>query len=199
MPRTREENDRIRQETSEKIRTAAMDIFIERGYHDASIDDIANKARVSKGLLYNYYKGKEALLATMVQHRIDEIDEVMRSATTLDPPSEQLRYIVDGALNGVKRNPEVYRFYLHLQTQPKEDLVLFKQSQLLNDAMAQQFELQCDIFMAMGVPHPRMQSLYFSSTLHGMMFMLTAYPNSYPVTHMKKQIIEQFCNVNDML
>ncbi|MFS1511593.1 helix-turn-helix domain-containing protein [Chengkuizengella sp. SCS-71B] len=44
-----------------------MELFIQNGYHSTSIDEIANKAKISKGLLYNkrepsctnflYYRG----------------------------------------------------------------------------------------------------------------------------------------------
>ncbi|MFE5319136.1 TetR/AcrR family transcriptional regulator [Paenibacillus sp. NPDC056579] len=196
MPRTREENDRIRQAAKDNIRTAAMEIFIERGYHDASIDDVAKRAGVSKGLMYNYYKGKEHLLAEMVQNRIDEIKEVMQTASALSTPTEQLKFIVDGALDNVKQRHKVYRFYLHLQTQPEENQLLSKYSQMLNEAMAEQFEVQCRMFKELGNADARLRSLYFSSTLHGAMLMISTYPDHYPVEEMKKQIIEQFCTVS---
>lgn len=193
MPRTREENERIRQAAKENIRTSAMEIFIERGYHDASIDDVAKQAGVSKGLMYNYYKGKEELLAEMVQFRIDEISRVMEAASALDSPSDQLKHIVEGALDNVKKRPQVYRFYLHLQTQPEEDKVLSKYSQMLNEAMAKQFEVQCGMFAGLGAADEQLRSLYFSSTLHGAMLMISTYPDGYPVDEIKEQIIQQFC------
>ena len=61
MPRTPEENERIRQLSKEKIRAAAMKLFINQGYYATSISNVAKKAGISKGLLYNYYKGKEDL------------------------------------------------------------------------------------------------------------------------------------------
>ena len=193
MPRTKEENERIRQVAKENIRTAAMEIFIERGYHDASIDDVAKKAGVSKGLMYNYYKGKEELLAEVVQYRIEEINQVMQAASTLDSPSEQLKYIVEAALDNVQQRPDVYRFHLHLQTQPEEDKVLAKYSQILNEAMAGHFQEQCGMFTRLGAADPRFRSLYFSSTLHGTMLMISTYREHYPTEEIKKQIIGQFC------
>ncbi|KIL42141.1 transcriptional regulator [Gordoniibacillus kamchatkensis] len=195
MPRTRDENDRIRQLTKEKIRAAAMDIFIERGYHAASIDDVAKKAGISKGLMYNYYKGKEELLAEAVQHRIDEIVRVMQEASALPSPSEQLKRIVEGALDNVKLQPKVHRFYLHLQSLPEEDKVLSKYSEMLNREMADQFEVQCGMFAELGTEEPRLRSLYFSSTLHGAMLMITTYPEHYPVQEIKEQMICEYCSV----
>ncbi|RKN83722.1 TetR/AcrR family transcriptional regulator [Paenibacillus ginsengarvi] len=193
MPRTREENERIRQAAKENIRTSAMEMFIERGYHDASIDDVAKQAGVSKGLMYNYYKGKEELLAEMVQFRIDEISRVMEAASALDSPADQLKHIVEGALDNVKKRPQVYRFYLHLQTQPEQDKVLSKYSQMLNEAMAKQFKVQCGMFAGLGAADEQLRSLYFSSTLHGAMLMISTYPDGYPVDEIKEQIIKQFC------
>ncbi|CAG7659009.1 TetR/AcrR family transcriptional regulator [Paenibacillus allorhizosphaerae] len=193
MPRTQQENERIRQATKENIRAAAMDIFIEQGYHDASIDDIAKRAGVSKGLLYNYYKGKEELLAEMVKNRIDEIGRVMQTASGPGSHCERLKHIIEGALDNVKLRPSVYRFFLHLQTQPEEDKVLSKYSQMLNEAMAGHFETQCEVFSELGASNARMRSLYFSTTLHGTMQMITIYQDNYPVEEMKRQIIRQFC------
>ncbi|RED35497.1 TetR family transcriptional regulator [Brevibacillus brevis] len=35
-----------------------LTLFIKKGYHATSIDDVAKQAEISKGLLYDYYKGK---------------------------------------------------------------------------------------------------------------------------------------------
>ncbi|SFQ12692.1 regulatory protein, tetR family [Salibacterium halotolerans] len=110
MPRTPEENERIRQSAKEKIQKAAMALFIRQGYHATSISDVAKEAGISKGLLYNYYKGKEELLATMVETRIRELVEVMESAKSNRKPDEQHRYIIEGAIDNVYQNPEVFRF-----------------------------------------------------------------------------------------
>ena len=146
MPRTPEENERIRQAAKDKINQAAMSLFVKKGYHATSIDDVAKLAQISKGLLYNYYKGKEELLAAMVQIRIEEVKEVMEDAAALLTPGDQLRHIVEGAINNVYRRPEVYRFYLNLQTQPEDDHILATYSTMLNDESRKQFEVQCRIF-----------------------------------------------------
>ena len=195
MPRTPEENKRIRQLSKEKIRTAAMEIFIKQGYYATSISDVAKNAGISKGLLYNYYKGKEDLLSEMVHARINEVVKVMEGALTFETPSEQLKYIVKGAIHNIHQNPEVHRFFLHLQTQPEADEELIKYSKLLIEENARLFELQCEIFERMGVREPRKRSLYFSSVLQGIMLMISTYPQKFPIGELEKQIISDFCNV----
>ncbi|MFE4706333.1 TetR/AcrR family transcriptional regulator [Peribacillus simplex] len=194
MPRTPEENDRIRQASKEKIRAAAMELFMKQGYYATSISDIAKKAGISKGLLYNYYKGKEELLSEMVEARIREVVEVMEEAFTLNTPREQLEHIVNGAIDNIHKKPEVHRFYLHLQTQPEADEDLIKYSHLIIEENARQFELQCKIFESMGEKEPRKRSLYFSSVLQGIMLMISTYQQGFPVEEIKNQIIREFCN-----
>lgn len=194
MPRTQQEYERIRQEAKEKIRRSAMELFIKKGYHATSISDVAKEAGISKGLLYNYYSGKEVLLAQMVEERIAQTAEVMEGARSLEDPAEQLKMIVEGAINSVYQHPQVFRFYLHLQTQPESDEELIKYSKMLVGENAKQFEIQCKIFEELGVEEPRKRSLYFSSTLQGSMLMISTYPHQFPIEEIKRQIIREFCN-----
>lgn len=194
MPRTPAENERIRQAAKDKIHTAAMTLFIKKGYHATSIDDVAKQAQISKGLLYNYYKGKEELLAAIVRIRIEEVAEVMEAASTRKSPSDKLRYIVEGAIDNVYQRPDVYRFYLNLQTQPEDDHVLASYREQLNEESRRQFELQCTMFEQLGVKEPRLRSLYFSSALYGAMLMIATYPEGFPVEEIKKQIIRDYCS-----
>ncbi|MEI2472516.1 TetR/AcrR family transcriptional regulator [Peribacillus frigoritolerans] len=194
MPRTPEENDRIRQASKEKIRAAAMELFIKQGYYATSISDIAKQAGISKGLLYNYYKGKEELLSEMVEARIKEVVEVMEEAFTLNTPREQLEHIINGAIDNIHQKPEIHRFYLHLQTQPESDEELIKYSHLIIEENARQFEFQCKIFESMGETEPRKRSLYFSSVLQGIMLMISTYQQGFPIEEIKNQIINEFCN-----
>ena len=53
-------------DTSSRILTQAMRIFLEKGYHGTSIDDITHAAGVTKGALYWHFKGKEDLLKRIV-------------------------------------------------------------------------------------------------------------------------------------
>lgn len=193
MPRTPEENDRIRKLSKDKICAAAMELFIKQGYYATSINDIAKQAGISKGLLYNYYKGKEELLAEMVVARTREVIKVIEEASAIEIPSKQLEYIVEGAINNIQQKPDVHRFYLHLQTQPIADEELIKYSRLLIEENAKMFEVQCEIFERLGVKNPRQRSLYFSTVLQGSMLMIATYPNKIPIAEIKKQIIAEFC------
>jgi AcrR family transcriptional regulator len=53
--------------TSRRILTQAMRVFLEKGYHGASIDDITQAAGLTKGALYWHFQSKEELLKRIIE------------------------------------------------------------------------------------------------------------------------------------
>jgi len=51
-----------KEEAKAKIAKAARVVFAKKGYHDATMNDIAKEVGVSKGALYSYFESKEDLL-----------------------------------------------------------------------------------------------------------------------------------------
>jgi AcrR family transcriptional regulator len=194
MPRTSAENDRIRQATSEHILKTALSLFCDKGYYATSIEAIAKQAQISKGLLYHYFKSKAEVLSALVDLRIDEVLLVMNAAKAKPIPADGIRHIVEGALADVQRQPDVFRFYLNLFSQPNLDPIAAQSSQKLKDEQARQFEVQTQMFERLGVENPRMRSLYFSATLQGIMLMFSTYPKTFPLNAVKVQVLAEFCD-----
>jgi TetR/AcrR family transcriptional regulator len=53
MPRRPEQFEAIREKSREKIFSASLELFANKGYDATSIESIAKKAGISKGLIYN--------------------------------------------------------------------------------------------------------------------------------------------------
>lgn len=64
---------------------------------------------------------------------------------------------------------------------------------MLMDEQARQFEVQTEMFKKLGVKSLRQRSLYFSSTLQGIMLMFSTYPENFPLEEVKAQVIQEFC------
>jgi AcrR family transcriptional regulator len=72
-PRTSLQFEKIREEKSALIREAALELFAGDGYHATTISHIARRAGISKGLMYNYFGGKEELLSAIIRESVREI------------------------------------------------------------------------------------------------------------------------------
>jgi TetR/AcrR family transcriptional regulator, fatty acid metabolism regulator protein len=57
-----------------QILDAAVKVFAEKGYHRATIPDIAKQAKIAVGTIYNYFGKKEDLLLALL-HRMNETDQ----------------------------------------------------------------------------------------------------------------------------
>lgn len=53
-------------EVKDKIDQAAMEVFSKKGYQNTKIADISEKAGISVGNVYRYYKGKEEILRELI-------------------------------------------------------------------------------------------------------------------------------------
>jgi AcrR family transcriptional regulator len=75
--------------TRSHLLAAAEQIFIERGFHDASIDEVAAAAGFTKGAVYSNFKNKEDLFIALTDLHWDRqmaaVRGAMADATTLNP------------------------------------------------------------------------------------------------------------------
>ncbi|HYS15034.1 MAG TPA: TetR/AcrR family transcriptional regulator [Burkholderiaceae bacterium] len=75
---------------------AAAQLFAERGYPAASIADLAAQIRVSKGLLYHYYRDKEHLLFDIAERYVDRLVQLTVEVEAAAPPPEAaLRQLIE--------------------------------------------------------------------------------------------------------
>src|SRR5262245_9800854 len=64
--------------TRDRILQAALQIFAEKGYHGAAVDDIVRRSQTSKGAVYHHFPNKEALFLALV----DELSARLATAVT---------------------------------------------------------------------------------------------------------------------
>ncbi len=72
-PRTSKQFQEIREEKRTLIMDTALEHFAREGYHAATITHLAKHAGISKGLMYNYFESKEALLRAIIQRSVSEV------------------------------------------------------------------------------------------------------------------------------
>src|SRR5580693_5965862 len=70
LPRRRDE---ARALFRNAILDAAENVFGERGFHGARLQDIASRARIAVGTVYNHFEDKDAVLAVLLEDRSEEM------------------------------------------------------------------------------------------------------------------------------
>jgi AcrR family transcriptional regulator len=81
-----ESRRRARDEKREAVLRTAVQLFLEQGYHRATLNDVAERLNITKPALYNYFRGKDEILFecwALGQERVDEfIAEIDASGGT---------------------------------------------------------------------------------------------------------------------
>lgn len=113
-PRKAEDNQRIRTNRAREIREAALELFGTRGYHNTTINDVARQVGISKGLMYNYFSGKEDLLRAIVEAMIDESSTFAEELDKLKTPLEKIDATIAYSVRAIEKRPEEARMLLSL-------------------------------------------------------------------------------------
>lgn len=85
----------LRKSKTSLIFQAAIDVFSEKGFDKATMDDIAARANVAKGTIYYHFKSKEELFLFLVEEGVELLKEAVESKLSDEmSPREQLQLIV---------------------------------------------------------------------------------------------------------
>lgn len=96
MAHSQEGNNPIRNDRREQILHAALQVFSRKGIIETKMSMVAEKARISKGLLYNYFTSKEELFTTLVEWALSESHRTMTYAYKLPgKPIEKIRVLTE--------------------------------------------------------------------------------------------------------
>jgi TetR/AcrR family transcriptional regulator len=99
LSRREREKSRQRQE----MLAAALDLFAEKGYHNVSMHEIAEKAEFAIGTLYTVFQNKEDLYKALVMEECDSFEvAIVEAIETPDDEIEKLR-------NYVRTKGEMFR------------------------------------------------------------------------------------------
>ncbi len=116
-PRTEQQFENIRIEKIELIKKSALKLFAENGYQSTSISQIAKQAKISKGLMYNYFKSKENLLHDIMFSGLEDFKNSLIVKDINKINKGEIINFIDVNIDLLKSKPEFYRLYFSLAMQ----------------------------------------------------------------------------------
>jgi len=93
-----------------QLLAAAQDVFVAQGYHAAAMDDIAERAGVSKPVLYQHFPGKLELYLALLDTHCDAFAEKIRNAMSATTDnSERVKGAMRAYFDFVSHESEAFR------------------------------------------------------------------------------------------
>src|SRR3954447_1647377 len=108
---------RKRRRTRDAVSSAAISLFLEHGFDQVSVADIAAAAEVSKPTLFRYFRSKEDLaLHRIADHEGEAARGVRQRRAELSPLEALHAHVLDGLarrdpVTGLNDHPEVLAFH----------------------------------------------------------------------------------------
>lgn len=116
MPRSSQQNQRIKDERREQIMQAGLKVFAGKGLAAAKISDIAAAADLSYGLVYHYFHDKDELYVALVERALQGTLRLTTAALERPGPAwESLRTLCAEMLAGLRTTPQYFRIMLQAQ------------------------------------------------------------------------------------
>ncbi|MGH1562117.1 TetR/AcrR family transcriptional regulator [Mumia sp. DW29H23] len=89
---------------------AAREIFVDNGYHAAAMDDIAERAGVSKPVLYQHFPGKLELYLALLDSACDTVVDAVRDAlASTEDNKERVQATIDVFYSYVASDQAAFR------------------------------------------------------------------------------------------
>ncbi len=105
IPLTEEELDRRRHE----IFAASVHLFLEKGFQETSMQEIAQAAGMGKSSLYDYFQTKDEILVSVVEDEVFDLTEQAKVIASQDlPAAERLKQIMRAHLEYLLERKEFY-------------------------------------------------------------------------------------------
>lgn len=124
--------ERNREERHQRIRSAALDAFSDRGFDQVTVEEIAELARVSKSTLFRYFPTKEDLLVADDGHRVDDLRAFFLARPGDEPVTDSLKAAIVAFAAGYQDDAadQLRRFTVIRSTPALASRVLEQQSRL---------------------------------------------------------------------
>ena len=164
-----------------------MKLFESQGYFATTVEQITIEAGVSKGLVYNYFKSKEELLAALIEATTGEMASVAETLIPKESIEESLSLFIDNFFTYLKEEKRFLKLQLTLVLMPELKEVVNKPQRQRAELL---LKILNDCFEQAGITQAKNKARMFLAMLDGVALHYLATYDRYPLGAMKPQLIQ---------
>ena len=180
MPKSTNQKDRIVQ--------TALKLFAKHGYSNTPISLIAKTAKVSQGLMYNFFQSKEELLKEMMMIGFADIHQSMVSYAQEKDPVKAIELHILKTIEIIKQHQEFWKLLHSIRLQEKVLGSMKKSFQEVVTATTSEFQ---KVFKKMGYRKPELEAILFLAQIDGLV-ILYLQDDTLPIDKLGQQLILRY-------
>lgn len=194
---SRERIARERQARTNLLLESAERLFVEKGFHDTSINDIAEDADFSRTSVYQYFNNKEEIYLCILERYTDLLTRRVLDATArASGVPEKIRAFVEGIRGVAREKPNFFQLFFIQRHQLEPRLSAELKNQL--NARRRELENVFRDFYRQGIEKGEVRDIgvkdasnLFFAQVTGMMLLHEYYGGEFDVTldeHLEKSL-----------
>lgn len=186
-PRTEQQFKEIRKDKVELIKNSALELFAQQSYNTTTISQIAKKAGISKGLMYNYFTSKEDLLKQIIIGGMQRFLDLLQVKDLENIQKQELIRFIDTNLNLIKSDADYYKLYFSLAFQSSIYSLLEKEMMNIFEKI---FSIFIQYYTQKGDKNPFVKTRFLLATFDGVGIHYLSDTETFPLEEVKEMMIE---------
>ena len=187
-PRSKKDFQAIRESSKDNILRTALTLFSENGYFSTSIREIAKTAKISTGLLYNYFESKEGLLTALLKQSFELVDGAIKTDPNLKP-EKRIEITINNFFHIVRTKRKLVKMMTQMGLQTNKFEFVNK---LLSKKYLHEVGKIEAIFKEMGIQNCGIESKIFMATLDGIMFEVLIMNKVIPLDELEIELVKKY-------
>ncbi len=177
----------MRGRTREAIISASLELFAKHGYSATTTEEIAKKARISKGLIFSHFRTKQDLLLAILDEEIER--NLPDSFKTNDPRPAKERFIslINSWLEIIKNEPLFVRLTLQLNLDEEYRKLMKKKGKQYVETTLKRLN---KLIKQSGSDKPELDCFLLMFVFDGIVANYTVAPELFPIDAIKDHLIE---------
>jgi AcrR family transcriptional regulator len=192
-PRSSEQFAELRQRSRTAILDAASELFARKGYAATTTEEIARHAGISKGLIYNHFPSKEAILEVLLES-LTEVTlglPALRGGT-VEERLDALITVIRSWFHEIRTNPALVKLGIQFHNDPEMIRIARKRQ----DAMiATYLETFSSLFSELGSNDPDAETFLLGAVMDGIGLNYHAMPDAVPLHRIEALLIRYYSSL----
>ena len=166
----------------------ALELFAVEGFLSTSISEIAKKAGISKGFMYNYFESKDELFSAIMEVGLEKLMKGFDFHRDKDLSREELIDYLKEIFKMMLKEPYYWKLYYSIIINPKTNPEVMMRIMEKSESF---FKILAGYFERKGSKNPFVEAICFVAMLDGVA-VYALYQDGFPIDESVQIIIDKF-------
>lgn len=188
-PRTEQQFEIIREERKEQIMQVALELIAQEGFSNVTISKIAARAKISKGLMYNYFDSKEELITEIIMNGFKAFQDAFDPNKDGILTDDEVHFLIDETFRILKSNIKFWRLYFMIMFQPEVYRLIENH---LMEMLKPFTTITYNYFKRKGYADPDAEVTFLGAVLDGISLNFVMNPKNFPLEGVKAKLHKMY-------